>query len=235
MNVSFTELQRALGKQGFAIAKKKFSTPYLANLFSVDTLIDVGVGQGTPPLHAPDIAKRFLLIDPQEVPPAVVSHIEGFGGETVCCQTALGDATGDLPFQLHANINHSNLLQHADTFARLESACTGTASTPVKRLDDVITDLGLDLGRFGIKIDTEGYEKKTLLGATQTLLNADFVIIEVSIKRRFKQSYKPSEIVSIMSSAGHELMDIINISHATPWYIDMVFAPWQSSIFDAPK
>lgn len=235
MNISFADLERALGKQGFAIAKKKFSTPYLANLFSVDTLIDVGVGRGTPPLHAPDIAKRFVLIDPQQIPAAVVSHIEGFGGEAICCQTALGDSPCELPFQLHANINHSNLLQHADTFARLESACTATSTTPVKRLDDLITELDLDLGRFGIKIDTEGYEKKTLLGATQTLENADFVIIEVSIKRRFKEHYKPSEIISIMSSAGHELMDIINISHATPWYIDMVFQPWRSSIFDAPK
>ncbi len=235
MNVTFQEMQRALNRQGYAVARQKFTRGYLSNLLQVDTLIDVGVGHGTPPLHVPEIAKKFILIDPQPIPQSVCQSIEEFGGQAVTKQTALGTEATTLELVVHRNMNHTNLLHHTDTFAALESPAEGITTTQVEPLDDVITNLNVDLGRFGVKIDTEGYEKNVLLGGMKTLKSAEFVIIEVSIKRRFRESYKPSEIIKIMSECNLEIADILNISLKTPWYMDMLFFPWNSEIFDEPK
>jgi FkbM family methyltransferase len=234
MQLSYQQVRQALEAQGFTIARHKFSTDYIASLFSVDTLIDVGVGHGTPPLHHPSIAQTFVLIDPLPVPTAVVHNIENFGGNTICCEAALGTESGQAEFFVHANMNHSNFFRHTERFAKLESPESEVRTVPVQRLDDVIYDIAAPLGSYAMKIDTEGSELDVLRGGPRTIQNAEYVLIETSIKRRFERSYRPSTLIRTMAELGFELLDVVNVSLATPWYMDLLFAPWRSDLFDRP-
>ena len=235
VSLSWQQVKGMLENNGYTIARHKFTSNYLKNILDIDTVIDIGVGHGTPPLHDKEIASNFVLIDPQPVPPPVVEMIESFGGTVHCFQTALGDQREERTFYVHANMNHSNLHQHTSTFSKLESAQASEATTPVVPLDDLLEENKLELGRYAVKIDTEGSELAVIRGATKTLRNAAFVLIETSVKRRFQGAYKPSAIIAELAQLGLEPADFLNISLKTPWYIDILFAPWSSDIFDVPK
>ena len=85
-----------------------------------------------------------------------------------------------------------------------------------------------------IKIDTEGNELNVLRGASSTLRSTDFVILEVSIAERFKNSYQFEDLVSIMGDNGFSLFSILSISHPEneirPRFLNVVFSRKISNI-----
>lgn len=235
VSLSWQQVKGMLENNGYTIARHKFTSNYLKNILEIDTIIDIGVGHGTPPLHDKEIASNFVLIDPQPVPPPVVEMIESFGGTVHCFQTAIGDQREERKLYVHANMDHSNLHQHTSTFAKLESAQAYLKTTSVVPLDELLEENKIEFGKYGVKIDTEGSELDVIRGGKNTLRNASFVLIETSIKRRFQSTYKPSAIIGELAQLGLEPADFLNVSLKTPWYIDILFLPWSSDIFDVPR
>jgi FkbM family methyltransferase len=200
----------------------------------VDTLIDIGVGRGTPPLYDPRIASRFVLVDPNPIPDDTVMSLRQLGVDVEVHRTALGDAPGEATFRINTNSHHSGFRPATDGFVHLESPASHETVVPVQRLDDLLAGRRGDLGRYALKIDTEGFEDSVIAGAPEILNHARFVIMEVSLKRRFSPAYKPSDIVQCLAGHGLEVADILNASLRTPWYLDILFARWSSDVFDAP-
>ena len=78
-------------------------------------------------------------------------------------------------------------------------------------------------GPYIIKIDTEGHELSVIKGAAKTLQQTTMVIAEVSVAKRFNESYQFSEFISEMASHGFELLDILTFSSTPPKFLDAVF------------
>ena len=234
MQVSLSQVNQLLGQKGLRIANNKWRADYISRFFSVDTLIDIGVADGTPELYDPRISQRFILIDPQPVPQKVVDSIESKGCYVHYFECAVGNTEGHLTLQVHAQTSQSGLLPRTEAFAEINSPVTAHRDVAVRTLDSIVETLPMDLGRIGLKIDTEGYELSVLEGAKDTLTRADFVILETSIKRRFANGYKASDIISFMSAHGFEMFDILNIENAPPRFLDLVFVPWRRPMFDSP-
>ena len=147
----------------------------LKNLPDIDTFIDVGVGaEGTPDLYEKFSEKKLVLIDP-------LDEAENFyknnmqNADAIFFKTALGESTGSLKINVEENIGRSTILDVSDI--NFEGNPKEQRDIPVNTLDNIL--IGHDLGRTGIKIDTEGYELNVILGAKETLANTKFVIAEV--------------------------------------------------------
>jgi hypothetical protein len=64
---------------------------------------------------------------------------------------------------------------------------------------------------FGLKIDAEGLEYEVIQGATAFLRETQFVVAEVSVAKRFEESYSFSEFAELMDRNDFYLWDILHI------------------------
>ena len=191
----------------------------LKNLPNIDTFIDVGVGaEGTPDLYEKFSEKKLVLIDP-------LDEAENFyknnmqNADAIFFKTALGESAGSLKINVEENIGRSTILDVSDI--NFEGNPKEQRDIPVNTLDNIL--IGHDLGRTGIKIDTEGYELKVILGAKETLANTKFVIAEVRHNHEsFKGVYKLHEFISEMQANGFVLSMILT---AKPFIADLCFQP----------
>ena len=191
----------------------------LKNLPDIDTFIDVGVGaEGTPDLYEKFSEKKLVLIDP-------LDQAEKFYKENmqetdaIFFKTALGDSAGSLQINVEENIGRSTILDVSEI--NFEGNPIDQREIPVNTLDEILKDH--QLGKIGIKIDTEGYELNVILGSKKTLLNTKFVIAEVRHNHEsFKGVYKLHEFISEMHSNGFVLTMILT---AKPFIADLCFQP----------
>ena len=191
----------------------------LKNLPDIDTFIDVGVGaEGTPDLYEKFSEKKLVLIDP-------LDEAEKFYKENmqdtdaIFFKTALGNSAGSLQINVEENIGRSTILDVSEI--NFEGNPIDQREIPVNKLDEILKDH--QLGKIGIKIDTEGYELNVILGSKKTLLNTKFVIAEVRHNHEsFKGVYKLHEFISEMHSNGFVLTMILT---AKPFIADLCFQP----------
>ena len=98
----------------------------------------------------------------------------------------------------------------------------------ITTLDDLLKDVP-NLGRTGIKIDTEGFELEVILGAQNTLKQAKFVMAEVRHNHQsFQGCYMLHEFMEAMRKNNFQLSIIFT---AKPLIADLCFQPLSDLIF----
>lgn len=193
--------------------------------FEAPVIIDVGVLNGTPFLYDSFPDAKFLLIDPLEESKEAIARFWGDKLDYDFHVAALGARKGSLTLELEPG----RLARSSGSRRAAMDAETEHRKVDVVRLDS-ITD-GLD-GPFGLKIDTEGHELEVLKGATKTLKRCEFVIAEVSIKKRFEGGYRFSEIIGFMADHGFEAHSFLSGLTRAPRMSDVLFIPADSPRFD---
>ena len=188
----------------------------------IDTLIDVGVGpKGTPDLYEKFKGKRLVLIDPLDEAENYFNQNMN-DSNAIFFKTALGEKTDTLTINVEKKIGRSTILDV--TSINFEGDPVDRRSVSVKKLDDVVKEL--QLGRIGLKIDTEGYELNVIRGANLTLKEAKFVLAEVRHSHEsFEGVYKLHEFVKEMHDNGFVLSMILT---AKPFIADLCFEPIES-------
>jgi len=190
----------------------------LDKLPEIDTLIDIGVG----PMGTPDLYKRFpsaklLLIDPlDETENYIDKHL--LSREVMFHKSGVGKEAGEAMIHVQEEIGSSSILKVADI--NYESDPLDKRIIQIKTLD-FITNSETNLGKLGVKIDTEGFELNVILGATETLKSAEFVLAEVRHNHEsFQGVYKLHEFINAMHDNGFVLSMIIT---AKPFIADLCF------------
>lgn len=195
--------------------------------FNARTIIDVGVLNGTPFLYDAWPDRKFILIDPLEESRSAVADLWA-GLDYDFHVTALGPRKGTVELDIEpARLARSTPSTRLDAAA--EDALIEKRVVDVVRLDS-ITD-GMP-GPFGLKIDTEGHELEILKGATRTLQRCEFVITETSIKNRFQNGYRFSEVIGFMAQQGFEVYSFLSGLTRAPRMADVLFIPANSPRFD---
>jgi FkbM family methyltransferase len=207
-----------LRKCGYMIAPDKFSENHLQGYkFNIATLIDIGVGSGTPSLYNLFRDSQIVMIDPHpDTAKLCAVWLENTRFNTMLLNCAAGESEAELSLTLHKS--------SSSFFERIGSVLHHEKVTAqVYPLDSLATKHRLK-GPFGIKIDTEGFELGVIRGALNTLKNTEFVIAEVSVKERFVGGYTFSEFIGEMAQAGFEVTDMISFP-AHSRYVDVLFVP----------
>ena len=195
----------------------------LDKLPEIDTLVDIGVG----PMGTPDLYKRFssaklLLVDPLD---ETENYIDKnlLSREVMFHKCGVGKEDGEAMIHVQEEIGSSSILEVADI--NYESDPVDNRKIQIKTLDS-ITNSEKNLGKLGVKIDTEGFELNIILGATETLKSAEFVLAEVRHNHEsFQGVYKLHEFINAMHDNGFVLSMIIT---AKPFIADLCFQPRKS-------
>lgn len=225
------DARKTLVEAGFSVTRPKMSPGYLGDLnFGVRTVFDIGVNKGTPGLYRAFPGSTIVLVDPRKE--SIDDTIESVQGEfknatflgEVC---AAGSTEGTAMLQIPDRGGRASIHDRAPLTA---SVVTDRYEVPVRRLDAIVAQRSLT-GPFGIKVDTEGYELEVLSGATGIFPQTEFVIAEVSVKRRFVNGYRFSDLVIFMHEHGFEFLDTMTFKRRPAAWLDCLFVRADSPLF----
>lgn len=214
----FPALISFLEEQEITVFHQKFSARYLRTLeFKVQTLIDVGVHQGTPEIYGVFPDADILLVEPVQA--SIDSCIRRFPScRFVPALAAAGPADGKADLILMEHSDHNSIMTREDVSGQKMN----TMSVDMRRIDTLVSENALK-GPYGIKIDVEGYELEVLKGTVETLKKTEFCILEISVKRLYVNGYRFSDAIAAMKSYGFEIMDILNPKGRPPSFFDVLF------------
>lgn len=209
--------------------KDKLNADYLGGYgFAPETVIDVGVLKGTPFLYDCFPDAKFVLIDPLEESRQAVEATYGgrldFDFHVCGASEQAGAFTLRVP---RGGLAKSSTARRAKQSAEVEERQIDT-----RPLDDICAGYS---GPFGLKIDTEGHELSVLRGARNVLKDCEFVIAEVSIKRRFENGYRFSDVIGFMAAEGFEAHSFLSGFTRSPRMSDVLFVKWNSPRFEMGK
>lgn len=226
-NPSLTEARKVLKAAGYAVTTPKMAPKYLRDMgFDVATVFDVGVNKGTPGLYKSFPKAKIVLIDPRkESIDATKREFSRYKFISEVC--AAGNNPGTASLTIPDRGGRSSIPERAPLTA---GAISEIIEVPVKRIDDIVRERKLS-GPFGLKIDTEGYEIEVMKGAEETLKEAQFVIAETSVKRRFVDGYRFSDLIVFMRDHGFELLDTMSYKRRPSAWIDCLFVRSDSPLF----
>ncbi len=172
--------------------------------FQPKTVIDVGVASGTPELYSPFPDSYFLLIEPlKDFESDLVSILKRYKGSYVLA--AAGSSSGRATFNVHQNHLEGSSLNRESMGTEADGH---EVTVPIVRIDDIIKDKQLT-GPYLIKVDVQGAELVVLEGAQQALLEAEVVVLEVSLFEFMKGAPQFYEVVSYMKNRGFVAYDIV--------------------------
>lgn len=193
----------------------------LKKLPKIDTLIDIGVGpHGTPDLYDQFDPSYLILIDPAEEANDVANEISK-NRKLSFYNCGVGEKAEELIINIEDEFGYSSFLEVSEINYRGEPK--ERRSVEVKTLDSIVDKEKHDLGKIGIKIDTEGFELSVIKGAKETLKNAEFVLAEVRHNHEsFRGVYQLHEFMSEMHRNDFVLSMIIT---AKPFIADLCFQP----------
>jgi len=185
------------------------------------TIVDVGVGRGTPQLYESFLKAYQILIEPlKEHEPVLQNILTQYEGEyflmAVGSSNRKATITVEQPNRIHKSSFHER------------TALTSTGD-PAEKREIVVTTLDTLMEKhnlqppFGPKIDSEGFELEVIQGAPKFLRKTQFVIAEVSVAKRFVGGYSFPEFTEAMTRNGFFLWDIMNVGGKR--YVDAVFRP----------
>ncbi|MEO0972394.1 MAG: FkbM family methyltransferase [Pseudomonadota bacterium] len=202
----------------------------------VDTVIDVGVGYGTPWLYDSFPTQELLLFEPLgEVFGDAIARITATR-QARHFPVALGAQVGEATIQVAgATPTSSTLLQASEGLvaALSHEGRNSSYQTHTVRVD--VLDRYVDqVGRNALKIDAEGFELPILRGGTELLRKSELVILEVSLIRRYDGEAMLDQILPFMSEQGFALYEIIELSRrragAPTTFMDVAFVPAASPL-----
>ena len=165
------------------------------------TVIDVGVGAGTPELYTGLPDARLLLVEPlaewrgqlEAVAPSRPTDI---------ALAAAGAEPGEVEITVHRAPVCSSMLG-----SRREDGTQATRTVPMVRLDDLRARHDLS-GPFVIKVDVEGGELEVLRGATELLQETELALLEVSLFELVPGAPQLHDVVAWMAQHGFVVGDL---------------------------
>lgn len=223
-------IQSIFNNFGFEIKKKQrhnigFNPQYLSRICQPRIVIDVGVGHGTYSLYRAYPKAHFILIEPLVEFKDSIKKIEN----NYSCETYY-KAVGEHKSEIEINVDKSKLTR-SSLVKRTPLTKTGNLmenrKVEVITLDSFFDKMSTKNGPILLKVDTEGNELSILKGAISLLKLVDTVILEVSIAKRFHDSYEFEDIISFMSKNNFYLFSILETisinGEIRPRFSDIVF------------
>lgn len=128
-----------------------------------------------------------------------------------CC--ALGSASGTIEMNISGNSLSSSLLpmrqEHAD--AAPTSRYVSRKLVTLARLDDVAAGVVPSGASLFMKIDTQGYEREVLDGASSVLARTVAIQLELSLIPLYEQAPSLVEMVTYLENRGFQMFGLVPV------------------------
>ena len=218
--ITMKMLSTLLAKFGYEVCKSTctgelrwrtnpgWDAQYIQKLGNPNTVIDVGVADGTPDLYAAFPEAYHILIDPLPMHEAAMkSYLATYNGEYHIC--GLGPLESKQTINVEVNSPGRSSF-YKRTTASASNSNIEEVEVQVRTLDGLMAQ-GDYQKPYLLKIDTEGFELEVIRGAKMTLIDTQYVIAEVSVVKRFNHSYHFAEFIEEMHARGFRLYDILRV------------------------
>jgi FkbM family methyltransferase len=166
-----------------------------------NTIIDVGVGHGTPELYSIYPEPTYLLVDANsEFEPSLKALVsKQLRGQYVIA--AAGSRSGSAT--LISRGEGSSLYREVDQ----SDASAEAREVRMTTLDSLCLDYSLS-GPYLLKIDVQGAELAILAGAEQTLVHTDAIILETSFIQLLEGIPIFADVIEWMNDCGFTAYDV---------------------------
>lgn len=187
----------------------------------VNTVIDVGVMEGTFDIYDRYPSAQLVLIDPLE---ESKSHVSAKlkNRPFIFYNCAVGKEKDSITINIDSKMRQSSLLERTKI---VHTEVVAQRSVDVELLDNL--DFDKSKSPYLLKIDTEGFELNVLKGASNTIKNCKYIICETSVKKRFHDSYSFEDIIIFMHNNGFKLKGVLSAPGGLRC-LDLLFEKTQS-------
>jgi FkbM family methyltransferase len=192
--------------------------------FNPKTVFDVGACCGTKPLYEAFPDAHHVLIEPlAECETKLRGFLKRYRGELV--PLAAGSSKGQRTIYVAPDESLYLSSFYQKNGATDHKLPVRKRNVPLTTLDAIVAERNLNVP-FGLKIDVEGNELEVLKGASRTLQDTEFIILELSIQKRFDELFSCADIVSFLNQNGfrlHDILEIFRTINSEVQYVDAVF------------
>jgi FkbM family methyltransferase len=180
---------------------------------NIPLVIDVGanIGQFASNLFRAGYSGRILSFEPfPDARDELLRTSSSNSRWDVGPPVALGDKSAVGVLHIAGNSISSSLLpmESLHVNAAPQSAEVGTISVDVRRLDDILTSLGVAEERFFLKLDTQGTEKAIVEGSSALLHRITGIKIELSLVPLYVGQPLFDEVYQFITARGFEIWDM---------------------------
>lgn len=185
----------------------------------VTTVLDIGAHVGVYGQGLRDLGFQGRIVSFEPSPRPFGELESRAGGTWEVMQLALGDQTGVADLHVYAEHEEFTSLRRPSDYGRNNFGLTlaETRSVPVRRLDDVVTDLGIDFGRTFVKIDTQGHDVAVMDGAPDLLCRAAALQLEVPMFGLYEDATAGTAVIQRVLDLGFDLVGLFPVhDHPRP-------------------
>src|SRR5262245_2219095 len=199
------------------------------------TVFDVGVGHGTPWLYDAFPEAKLVLFEPL---PAFDAELEALAHRRGAdlARVALLNRLGKAELNFNVDFPTSSSLNDIDPeYKRFAEARGKPNFERITVSLETLDRMNHYDPPYVLKLDVEGAEREVLEGSRDTLRDTDFLIVEMSVMRRFRGEPTFAAMIAFLDECGFELFDIPSITQTESFgqlaYLDAAFVPKGSRLW----
>jgi FkbM family methyltransferase len=181
----------------------------------IDTVLDVGANSGQFAGLAFDVGFGGVLVSfeaQESVHRDLVRRAARRGGSWIIApRAAVGSGRGRIELNISQNSVSSSILPMRSVHleAAPQSRYVGKETVDLARLDELATPLIPRARNIMIKVDTQGYERQVLEGATALLERTAAIQLELSLVPLYDGAPSFVELTGYVQQLGYELFSIV--------------------------
>lgn len=210
MNNFFEFIRSRIRKTGYDI--NYYGKTQLLKQSRIDLVLDVGANQGQFAKLIRNIGYKGLIIsyEPLENAFQILKKNSLNDKNWEVFNFGLGHKNGIFTINEARNSYSSSLLEISERHLNeaKDSDYVSKYEIKIKRIDDFFNKLRSNYHNIFLKIDTQGYEEKVLLGASKSLKHIKIVQLEVSFEELYKGEKLFLDICNFMDELGFRVTSL---------------------------
>jgi FkbM family methyltransferase len=186
----------------------------IIKFFKIDVLFDIGANNGQYAVNMRKIGydNKIISFEPLKSAYEDLERASFKDDDWIINDYAIGDKDSLGVINVSNNSFSSSILNMLS--AHIDSAPNsnfiGTQEIAIKKIDSVFNSFTNLNDRIMLKIDTQGYEKKVIEGAINSLKNVLIIQIEMSIVQLYEGELEFIEMIELLKDKGFKLISLEN-------------------------
>ncbi|MCW3078877.1 FkbM family methyltransferase [Segetibacter sp.] len=189
----------------------------LLKLKKIDLVLDVGANEGQYALYLRTIGYKGAIISFEPLD-GVFEKLQlkaAKDAQWSCYQMALGDKEETTVINVSENSQSSSLLQlkSFEYGKKTGMSYISQQKVTVKTLDSLFAEITKGYSNVYLKLDVQGFEKKVLDGAQESLQSVTGVQFEMAFEELYKGEFLFNEVISYLKEKNFHLCALKNGFH----------------------
>ena len=213
------EIRKVIRRVGYDISSYRPDTHHLARRqhllrrYDIDTVLDVGANTGQYAIELREdlkFAGNIVSFEPMGAEFKVLQQKARRDRKWKTFNYALGDEDGMSEINVAGNSYSSSMLEMlpAHVKAAPDSVYVGQEKIVVRKLDSMIDSVCSVDDNIYLKMDVQGFERRVLLGAEQSLRRIRTIQLEMSLRPLYEGELPFGEMHGVLLAKGFQLVSL---------------------------